>query len=242
MVPWGVARDASRDAVRGMARALSLLAAAVAIGGLACGAIQPDGARAARDPGAVTVDGLRLVLWDGPGVIFSRTPRPDLRRYRGILFAETSIEYRGGTPARRSLDETRLREHLRSAVAEELTQTGDWAVVEGPGEAVLQVGLAVLDLALRDLPLANRQTTSYVAPSGNVSIVLDLRDSLSGEPLLRYAQRRVLPGGVFYDPTTVELERTQKAFDVFAEDTRAGIEWFRGEFERLHRDGGEESG
>jgi hypothetical protein len=220
----------------GRARASSLLLAA-AIGALACAGIPSGGSGGGRggavpQPGAVTLDGLQLVLWDGPGVIFARAPRPDLGLYRGIVFGEPSLEYRSGTPQRRALDEPRLLEHLRSAVAGELSGAGGWSLAEAPAEGVLQIGLAVLDLALQDRALTNRASTAYVAPSGGVSIVLDLRDSLTGETLLRYAQRRVLPGGVYYDPTTVELERAERAFDSFAEDVRAGLDWFRGEFER----------
>jgi hypothetical protein len=224
-----------------MARAGSLLAAAVGIGALACGALRlreprPDLDRIVRDPAVVTQDGLYLVLWDGPGAVVVKAPRPELYRYQSILLDEVSIDYEARTAPRRSVEEARLRNRLRSSLAAELARGAGWTLVEAPGPAVLTVGITVLDLSLPYRALTNRAATSYVASSGGVAIVLDLRDSLTDEPLLRYAQRRALPGGVFYDPTTVELEAAERAFDAFAADTRDSIARFHRWAEEMQRE------
>jgi hypothetical protein len=224
-----------------MARAGPLLAAAVGIGALACSALRipeprSDLAEIVRNPAVVTQDGLYLVLWDGPGAVFVKAPRPELYRYQSIRLDEVSIDYEQRTAPRRSVEEERLREHLRATLAAELARGTGWNLVEAPGPAVLTVEVAVIDLSLNERALTNRAATAYVASAGSVALVLDLRDSLSNEPLLRYAQRRALPGGVYYDPTTVDLERTERAFDAFAADTRDSIARFHRWAEEMQRE------
>jgi hypothetical protein len=228
-----------------MARAGSLLAVAVGIGALACSALRlsesrPDLDRIVRDPAVVTQDGLYLVLWDGPGAVFVKAPRPELYRYQSIRLDEISIDYAARTAPRRSVEEARLRNRLRSSLVSELARGAGWTLVEAPGPAVLTVSISVLDLSLPNRALTNRASTAYAASAGSVAIVVDLSDSVTGEPLLRYAQRRTLPGGVFYDPTTVELEAAERAFDAFAADTRDSIALFHRWAEEMQRE--EEAG
>jgi hypothetical protein len=56
---------------------------------------------------------------------------------------------------------------------------------------------------------------------GQVTLVLDIRDGHTGEPLLRYASRRVLEGGQAIGVDPAKGAALRAAFRQFAEDFRS---------------------
>ncbi len=128
-----------------------------------------------------TVDGLIRAEIDARGVLFVREDH-GLGSYDKFLFPQASISYQ-----RRS---RRLSPELQEAFLASLEQSMiDVAeefgipIAKTPGECVLQVAMALTDVAIE-------RTTSRSI--GRMTLVMEFRDTLSGQPLLRYATRNTI--------------------------------------------------
>lgn len=187
-------------------------------------------ARIQQGPGAaVSSDGLHRVNTpdDNPGVLYVKAPRPRLYEFDSLVLAPVNIQYGKRTRRPRQAEELAIARHFRSSLAEELAGSSGWQVVPDPGDGVLKLEIAALGLELPDEALdESGATTTFVGPGGEVTIVMTLRNSLTGEPLLRFVERRVLPGGHYAAANTLGVERVNRAFDRFALDTRTNLETF----------------
>jgi len=182
----------------------------------------------------VTKDGLHLVDADGPGAFFVKPPQPNLYRYAKILLAPVSISYNQSSKRRRHIYELELGRHIRKALTQELAASAGWQLASRPGPDVLRVRLAILEMELRDPEATGTSSTNYLSAGGHVTIVMDLRDSLTDEPLARFVERGELPGGFYPDPSTAEVDRVKRAVDRFATDTRTNLELFHRSIQRIH--------
>jgi len=175
-------------------------------------------------PPTETVDGLRQRPLHGPGAVFVAAPSPEWGRFHHVLVEPPRIEYapHSARPTRR--DEERLRETLRAMLVEALGHELGWEpVADAERAGVLRVRSAISDLDLADPPVSPVRTTAYQSPTGHVGFVLELEDAARGAPLLRFGERRPLPGGTFVGPPWTELQRAREAFRRFALDARAAI-------------------
>jgi hypothetical protein len=146
-----------------------------------------------------TVDGLTRADIDIPGVLFIRDDH-GLGSYDAFLIPEASISYR-----RRS---RRLPEEMESAFMASLEQSlidsaeeAEIPVVQAAGDCVLQVAMGLTDVEIE------RQTSRSV---GRMTLVMEFRDTLSGEPLLRYATRNTIENEGTAAPRS---EQIRGAFD-----------------------------
>ena len=134
----------------------------------------------------------------------------DLRPYTAIMIDPVSVAYQrdprgrrrstgpgdpGGNFALTPNQMENLKSYFGEAVIEALSGDGAYRIVDAPGPDVLRITAELIDLIVR-IPT---QTTSArggmaVRSYGEVTIVLEVRDSQSGEILARAADRR--------DPTT----------------------------------------
>jgi hypothetical protein len=156
------------------------------------------------------------------------TPSPlDLTRYRGVVLGEIQISTKRGYRTRdlEPFEEERLKGYFTRRL-ERVFERNGWPIVETAGEDVLRVRLAVKGLKIRRWRAPHFGTTS-IAATGNIRIVLELRDSVKNERRLLYGDNRGLPFGVYPD----SIRRIEGAFDNFSIDIRRCLnEVQRGEF------------
>lgn len=214
----------SCDAEEPVNRAIGLTAA-LALGVAACAGPSTQGVMPERDtPLTETLDGLRQRPIDGPGAVFVATPPPEWRRFGRVEVEAPRIEYAPHSARPTDADAERLRGQLRQVLERALAEEPGWLpVAEGANHGVLRVRSAISDLDLRAPAVSSIRTTAFQAPSGRVGFVLELEDAARGTPLLRFGERRPLPGGTFVGPPWTELQRTREAFRRFALDARAAI-------------------
>jgi len=77
----------------------------------------------------------------------------------------------------------------------ELVQSGEFTVASEPGPGVLRVSGQIVDLVV-EAPPDQVGERSYVSDTGEMTLALDVRDSVTGEPLARVIDRRTIrPAG-----------------------------------------------
>ncbi len=134
--------------------------------------------------------------------------RPDAEAeivaFRSVLLDPVSVSFardfdpnrRTRSPAQRlnSEDLTAIKDNLstlvREVVRDELA-SGGYELVEQPGPETLRVTAAIVDLFISapDTMTAGRSRT-YTASSGRMTLVVELRDSVTGELLARAVDTR----------------------------------------------------
>ena len=154
---------------RAMPALLSLALAGLAFGcGTASGPAVPDGIE--------TADGLRAVDVDLPGRLFLRDDH-GIGSYDAFIVPQATVAY--ARSSRRLPDdmETAFLASLEQSLIDASREAGI-PVVDTPGACVLQVGLGFTNVKIE------RTATKKL---GEVVLVMEFRDTLSGESLLRYA-------------------------------------------------------
>lgn len=191
------------------------------IAGLAIAACETGPPTIQQGPDAeLSFDGLHKVNNSQADEAWAR-PDFDISQYRKLMLVRSGFEYRqvknqGRTTIERSrggpyyLDEDRRRrfeELVGQVFIEEMGKIQNWEFTTEPGPDVLMVRGALLDIItyvpdLRD-DLAN--TDLFVTSVGEATLVLELRDSLSGTILARSVDRRAAErmGGQMMNANTV---------------------------------------
>jgi hypothetical protein len=155
---------------------LVMLATIIGIVSLGCGTTSGGGAESA--PGVKTThDGLIQVDTDGPGKLFLRENH-GIGGYDAIVVVPSFVTYQRGS--------TRLDEELQEvylvSLEQALVDAADAAhvpIVYEAGDCVLKVGVGFVNVGL---------ARSDSAPIlGEMTLVIEYQDSMSGESLLRYA-------------------------------------------------------
>jgi hypothetical protein len=179
------------------ARSLPLLVAALL--GAACAASAPP-LSYATGAGSVTGDGLHRVRWSQMGAEFVK-PGAQLGGYDKVLLDPLVIKP-GPTGERRRMGPMKQYEPtpgfldgLKGTYQETFSKQfgrGGFSVVSEPGPGVLRISGLVLDLVLtaRLDPESDANNYDYVTSFGDLTLVLDVRDATSGEPLLRTVDRQ----------------------------------------------------
>jgi hypothetical protein len=190
----------------------------------------PSGAEAEK-----TADGLvRVRAPELPGLLFVKPPRPHLQRYDRMILEPALLTYKPGVPDWSDRQEEQLRRHFDAALEDQLARGAGWAVAKEPGEGVLIVSISAVEMELDTSPGATASNVVYASSSGEVTLVLELIDSVSGEPLLRFAERRRLPGGQFSAPD-IDLTRLKRTFDQFAVDMRNTLASYHAAVQEIER-------
>ena len=155
------------------------------------------------DPNAeITFDGLHElknsaadIAWAMPGV--------DLSGFTKIKVQDAGIEFRpGGESGRSSFSRSstgpfevtekqkaRFREIVEEIVQDELGKSVKFALTDEPGPDVLLVRIALLDVASFVPPAELGRADIYLRDIGEVTLVLELRDSITGAILVRAIDR-----------------------------------------------------
>ncbi len=154
---------------------------------------------------------------DLKGRIYVRPPRPHLQRYRSMLLQKPELSYRRGVQPFSPRAEQALRDYFDRRVREELAGSPGWELSETPGPDVLQVGIAVHDLSVNTDQSDSDSSITRLSTSAPCVLRLELFDSSTGMPLLRFLQRRHLQAGTF-GGGDVESLRLRREFDGFARE------------------------
>jgi hypothetical protein len=150
----------------------------------------------------VTVDGLHKV---DNSVLPLAYVKPDLalQQYTKLMLDPVSVAYQkeprsrsGGIAAQEqnyALSTTQmnnLKSWFSEAVVNALTADDGYEIVDTPGPDVLRVTAELIDLVVRFPTERGGRQQTFTRSYGEVTLVVELRDSESGEILARVADRR----------------------------------------------------
>ncbi|MCC6172177.1 MAG: DUF3313 family protein [Gammaproteobacteria bacterium] len=160
----------------------------------------PGDARLKRTEAEWSHDGLRRAEIRGLDLVYLREGA-SLAGYRQVWLKSVEVAFRRDWPgatrpgSRIAASElanikSGLAKILREETARELGR-GGYALVEGPGEDVLEVDVSIMDLYINapDVPTAAR-VQRYTLSVGEMTLVAELRDAPSGELVARVLDRR----------------------------------------------------
>lgn len=124
-----------------------------------------------------------------PGVLLVK-PDHHMGSYDRLMVDPVIVSYKKGSKKLSTAEFERLAAYLRQATARELVSVEPENIVSEPGPCVLRMEVAFVDLDLPQLPTASGSHSAYVSSIGSVTLIHELRDSMTGTVLLRYAGRR----------------------------------------------------
>ena len=200
----------------------------------------------ATGKGAVTPDGLHRIKWEPFGVTFVK-PGASLENYDAVLLDEVTISYK--RPPRRSvmpgdLDGMNdnfalssqatgyMKKYFHEAFAKELAQSNDFRVVDAPGPNVLRIAGHIVGLVITTPPQNDQlpDESVYTSSPGEMTLVLNAEDSVTGEPLVRVGQRSPIGTGFdqFYESNPVANSgAVRQLFNKWAMALRRELDQFK---------------
>jgi hypothetical protein len=231
----GVEHPAGVASMRAITSLFVLLACLSAAALAADPPAQPRNRGEARE--MFSADGLAKVSMKGIDVAYAR-PGARLSEYKSVLVRPVSVSLRrdwtrsGGMHAVRPRPEDveRIRARVASFVQEEfekdLAEAGI-AQAQAPGEDVLEIALSITDLyaAAPDVQVPGRQDV-YAMSAGEMTLVGELRDSVSGETQFRFydhgeAREWTRPRLILFNENETE---TRKLARSWAKALREGLQ------------------
>jgi hypothetical protein len=144
----------------------------------------------------------------GRGLLYVK-PDHNLGRYDDLLVERVGFRYGPKQERLPDIDEDRIVTMLVDAIPE--SQDGVIGVKTVPGPCVLSVNFYLKDLEFHEPYFDTDSATSYVSSYGKATMILELRDSMSHEPLARFVQRRDLGGGRMVASRGTTLSRLRQA-------------------------------
>lgn len=190
--------------MRGMSIELAMVLATVAIVSLGCSTTSGEGGAASHDA-RTTHDGLVQVDIDGPGKLFLRENH-GIGGYDEIVVVPSFLTYARGSA---HLDDE-LEEVYKVSLEQALVDAADAAhvpITYDVGNCVLKVGVGFVNVGLARSATAD--------PLGQMTLVIEYQDSMSGESLLRYATDERIEREA--DGTSRE-DQIRKSFDKMISD------------------------
>jgi hypothetical protein len=177
-----------------MRRSVCLIAIAALLG---CTTASPDHVYYGSGEGSVTADGLHLVKWKPFRTSFVK-PGARLGQYDKVMIDAVSVSYKR-PPERHSRDRNfalsesaleSLKRFFHEAFADKLTR-GTFALATAAAPDVLRISGHIVDLVVTvpNASTLDATTTIVTRSAGSATLVLEVRDSQSGEPLVRVGQR-----------------------------------------------------
>ena len=191
-----------------------------ALAAVACASHTPGGIYYASGKGTVTPDGLHQIKWEPFADTYVK-PGADLGRYDKVLVQEVTVSYKTPPPKgdfRQDPSEANyalppsalasLKRYFHEIFVKELGQSKIFTVADAAGPDVLLISGHIVNLQIQVQPYQDQDPdeTDYTSQSGQMTLILDARDSVSGEPLVRVGQARAIQmsdGGWYQsDPVT----------------------------------------
>jgi branched-chain amino acid transport system substrate-binding protein len=148
----------------------------------------------------VAPDGLIELRQPSRGVLYV-TPMVGERlfNYRKAQLGEFAVTHadRAAGEQLKNLNE-RMASYLRESVRRDFAERNGYEVVPAPGRDVLVVDAVLRDVRITPPSGGTGVTGTVFQSSDSITYGLQLSDSLSGEPLLRYYAKKHLPGGSYF--------------------------------------------
>jgi cytochrome c553 len=189
-------------------------ALALAIG-LACAG--PKEPQIQTGPDAiVTGDGLHRVDRVPHGTLFMKRDYA-FGTYEKFFLGETVVLIKPGARVLDRDEVESVKARFDAVARQAIAETGRTEVAER-GPCVAAVYLALLNLDLADNVQSTGARTTMMDSFGEVTLVLDIRDGHTDEPLLRYAGRRSLGGGFGVGTDPAKGAALTATFRKFADD------------------------
>ena len=174
---------------------------AVALLGAGCAASPPPVVYA-TGAGSVTGDGLHRVRWSQLGAEFVK-PGAQLGGYDKVLLDPLTISTTPADEKQRMGPYNQYKptpaylEGMQKVYQEMFSKqfgSGGFSLVSEPGPGVLRIAGHVVDLVLTAPldPEKDSTTYGYVRSFGDLTLLLDVRDATTGEPLLRTMDRQAI--------------------------------------------------
>jgi len=226
-----------------MRHSIHCLAILMVVAGLACAQAAPFGVEYATGQGSVAPDGLHLVQWEPFRVTYVK-PGADLQRYTKVVVQEVTVSYktppRPGRFAQSDLDSNyalpdsairSLKQYFHAAFVKALGESKTFTVVDTPGPDVLLLSGHIVNLEI-DVPPSRDQEpgeTVYASSSGQMTLILEARDSQSGEPLVRVGQVRAIEmadGGFYQSDPVSNSSAVREIFENWARDLQRELDQF----------------
>ena len=163
----------------------------------------------------VTPDGLHRVDRFPFGTLYMR-PDYAFGSYKLFTMGKTVVSVRRDA---RVLSEEAVDELTRrfDAVVRNALEAGGHTEVKKPGPCVARVNLALIEIDLLDPKALSTQAASTAIQSfGSMTLVIEIHDAYTGEPLLRYGRRRRVGGGSATGVDPAELSATTSSIEEFA--------------------------
>jgi hypothetical protein len=167
-----------------------------------------------------SADGLQKTKVKGLDLVYAR-PGASLEGYKRVLLPPVSVTFRKewhnppASPYRMSADDAaRIKGRLSALVRDELAKElgkGGYELADAPGDDVLELDMSIIDLhaAAPDIQTAGRVEV-FAFSAGEMTLVAELRDSVSGDTIMRiYDRARSMETGDVRRITVVE--NTQQA-------------------------------
>jgi hypothetical protein len=227
-----------------MRRVFSSLSTLVAFACFGCAQPPPGGIYYASGEGSVTPEGLHRVDWEAFGSTYVM-PGADLQRYDKVLVQEVTVSYetpprpargtRGNIDPNYALSDSAmeaLKRHYHDEFARVLGKSRHLSVTDSPGPDVLLISGYIVDLKITAPPVAEQAWDErvYTASSGRMTLVLDVRDSESGAPLVRVGQTRAIEmrsGRVYESGSVGTSAAIREVFRSWAYGLRRELHEFR---------------
>lgn len=216
--------------------ALALVLAAFVPG---CAGPGQSGIYYATGKDAVTPDGLHRVKWEPFRLSFVK-PGADLARYDQILLDGVTVSYERTPTDQPTLSPNYalppdgmafLKKTFHDEFVRELSKSADFTIASAPGPRVLRIQAQLVDLVMTTAPVGSvpADEMEFAQNYGAVTLLLDGRDSESGEPLVRVGERREIQ----LSQTFAQDDAVGKAA-AWREQTRQWASELRRELDQLH--------
>lgn len=174
-----------------------------------------------------TIDGLYPVKQTRIDKAFAK-PGLDLSAYSGVMVAPVSIAYRKNSFELTDKQTRRMNDYFWRALDDALVDNG-YDVASEPATDVLLVVARIVDLDINvpTKPRAGR-STYFTASSGSMTLIGELRDSVSGEVLVRFADQQQ-PRSHWARSTSVDnWSDVRQAFKFWATILQDRLDYFHG--------------
>jgi len=204
-------------------RLLELVTVGILAGLAGCATTPPPTIQAGPNA-EVTVDGLHRVD-NSVMVLGYMKPDLDLRHYTKIMLDPVTVAYQKDPGTRRSNQSGQelnfalrpsqmedLKSWFQEAVVEALTEDNGYEIVETPAPDVLLITAELIDLIVR-IPTTQSnsgRTRSAARSYGEVTLIVEVRDSETGAILARAAERQ--------DPTRTGARSLTQVSTVFVKN------------------------
>ncbi|HVN37662.1 MAG TPA: DUF3313 family protein [Myxococcota bacterium] len=189
-------------------------AAALAAALVGCAA-HPDPTLEMGPDAKVAPDGLHRVSHVPFGTLYMR-PDYAFGSYPRFTMGRTQVHFKPDSRVLSDAEIADIKERFDAVARQLIAETGR-VEVDKPGPCVARVNLALVDVDLLDpKALSTHGTTTVLESFGSLTLVLEISDGYTAEPLMRYTRARRLRGGPATGADPAQLTAVTTTLEEFA--------------------------